>query len=45
LCGQKGHYAPDCLQKEKIIAEVEQLTEQSTEQFTDPETDLGKEEP
>jgi hypothetical protein len=40
-CGQKGHYAPDCLQKEKIIAEVEQ----PTEQFTDPETDSGKEEP
>jgi hypothetical protein len=40
-CGQKGHYAPDCLQKEKIIAEVEQ----PTEQFTDLETDSGKEEP
>jgi hypothetical protein len=38
-CGRPGHYAPDCPQKEKIIAEVEQLTE------TDPETDLGKEEP
>jgi hypothetical protein len=40
-CGQKGHYAPDCLQKEKIIAEVEQ----PTKQFTDSETDSGKEEP
>jgi hypothetical protein len=44
-CRQKGHYAPDCLQKEKIIVEVEQSTKQSTKQFTDPETDSGKEEP
>jgi hypothetical protein len=41
LCGQRGHYAPDCPQKEKVIAEVEQLSEQ----FTDLETDSGKEEP
>jgi hypothetical protein len=40
-CGQRGHYAPDCPQKEKVIAEVEQ----PSEQFTDPETDSGKEEP
>ena len=45
-CGQKGHYAPDCPQKEKIIAEVDQPAEQQLpEQFTDPETDSGKEEP
>ena len=45
-CGQKGHYAPDCPQKEKIIAEVDQPAEQQlAEQFTDPETDSGKEEP
>jgi hypothetical protein len=40
-CGQKGHYAPDCPQKEKVIAEVEQ----PAEQLTDLETDSGKEEP
>ena len=45
-CGRKGHYAPDCPEKEKIIAEVDQLPEQlPAEQFTDPETDSGKEEP
>lgn len=44
-CGRPGHYAPDCPQKEKIIAEVEQATEQLAEQLTDPETDSGKEEP
>jgi hypothetical protein len=42
-CGQKGHYASDCLQREKTVAVQE--VEQSTEQFTDPETDSGKEEP
>jgi hypothetical protein len=40
-CRQKGHYTLDYLQKEKIIAEVEQLAKQ----LTDLETDLGKEEP
>ena len=41
LYRQKDYYIPDCLQKEKIITEIEQLTKQ----FTDSETDSGKEEP
>ena len=40
-CRQKGHYTLDYLQKEKIITEVEQ----PTKQFTNLETNLGKEEP
>jgi hypothetical protein len=39
LCRQKGYYTPDCSQKETVITEIEQLTEQ----FTDSETDLKKE--